>query len=101
MQLLENEIAVEYQKIFDVIYGNPEVFDQYGEIDLSVGTSEENLSLLEALMAEYYPELPAHTVRFIDVPEALEDQFSPAAYLIPPIDDAGENTIIINVNCFN
>ena len=97
MQLLENEIAVEYQKIFDVIYGDPEVFDQYGEIDLSVGTSEENLSLLEALMAEYYPELPAHTVRFIDVPEELEDQFSPAAYLIPPIDDAGENTIIINV----
>ena len=36
-------------------------------------------------------------MRFIDVPEELEDQFSPAAYLVPPIDDASENTIIINV----
>lgn len=27
----------------------------------------------------------------------MEDQFSPAAYLVPPIDDASENTIIINL----
>lgn len=95
--LLENEIKAEYQKLITILYTDEEALEQYGTIDLSVGTSEENLALLEELMAGYYPELPAHSVRFIDVPEELEDQFSPAAYLVPPVDDASENTIIINV----
>jgi len=60
------------------------------------GSSLENLNLLEELYPIAYPALAEHSVRFIDVPEELEDQFSPAAYLVPPIDDASENTIIIN-----
>ncbi|MCI5914911.1 MAG: DUF885 domain-containing protein [Christensenella sp.] len=95
--LLQNEILAELYKYVGALSAEPDIEAQYGTIDLSIGTSEENLSMLEELMADYYPELPAHTVRFIDVPEELEDQFSPAAYLVPPIDDASENTIIINL----
>ena len=97
VSLLEAQIGVELKEFLQIIASDEEAYAQYGTIDLSVGTSAENLALLETLIEGYYPELPAHSVRFIDVPEELEDQFSPAAYLVPPIDDASENTIIINV----
>ena len=73
-------------------------FDEFiADIDeLSVGTTEENIEYLKELMADYYPELPEHTLTFMDCPSELEDQFSPAAYLIPPVDDASENLIILN-----
>ena len=94
--ILEDQLMAEVSKLYQAIMHNPNIDDMYGTVDLTVGSSEDNLALLEELMADFYPELPAHGVRFIDVPKELEDQFSPAAYLVPPIDDASENTIIIN-----
>lgn len=95
--LLESQIGMELKNYISALNKDPSIGEQYGELELSVGTSAENLASLGALMADYYPELPAHSVRFIDVPEELESQFSPAAYLVPPVDDASDNTIIINL----
>lgn len=68
----------------------------FGTIDLTVGSTEVNIDYLKSMLANYYPELPEHTITYINCPEELEDQFSPAAYLIPPIDDPSENLIILN-----
>ena len=70
-------------KLYDAAKKDAAVFDKYDTVELSVGTTEENIEYLKELMADDYPELPEHTLTFMDCPSELEDQFSPAAYLIP------------------
>lgn len=96
MQILSDELDAQVDRMIDAATTDPTVWDSYDAVDLTVGTTEENLDYLETLMKNYYPELPGHTVTFMDCPSELEDQFSPAAYLIPPIDDPSENLIILN-----
>lgn len=96
LKILYDELNAQLSKLFDAAKKGAAVFDKYDTVELSVGTTEENIEYLKELMADYYPELPEHTLTFMDCPSELEDQFSPAAYLIPPVDDASENLIILN-----
>ena len=96
LKILYDELNAQLSKLYDAAKKDAAVFDKYDTVELSVGTTEENIEYLKELMADYYPELPEHTLTFMDCPSELEDQFSPAAYLIPPVDDASENLIILN-----
>lgn len=96
LDILYAELDAQVSKLYDAAKKDDTVFDRYDKVELSVGTTEENIEYLKKLMADYYPELPEHTLTFMDCPSELEDQFSPAAYLIPPVDDASENLIILN-----
>ncbi len=96
LNILYNELDAQVNKLYTAAKEDATVFDKYDTVELSVGTTEENIEYLKDLMAEYYPELPEHTLTFMDCPSELEDQFSPAAYLIPPVDDSSENLIILN-----
>lgn len=98
---LEKEIAYQIGVITECMRKEPSVYDNFDQIMLSVGTTKENLDYLEALMQGYFPELPEHSVTFTDCPEELEDQFSPAAYLVPPVDDPSENLIILNAKAMS
>ncbi len=95
-RVLNDEIAYQISVIQETSAKEPSVYENYDKIKLTVGTTQENLDYLENLMSRYFPELPEHTVTFMDCPEELENQFSPAAYLVPPVDDASENLIILN-----
>ncbi|MCL2672685.1 MAG: DUF885 domain-containing protein, partial [Clostridiales bacterium] len=59
------------------------------------GVSEAADELRE-LTYTFLPALQAHSVNYVNVPKELEEQFSPAAYLIPPIDDWFRNTVLVN-----
>ena len=96
LKILYDELNAQLSKLYDAAKKDAAVFDKYDTVELSVGTTEENIEYLKELMADYYPELPEHTLTFMDCPSELEDQYSPAAYLIPPVDDASENLIILN-----
>lgn len=96
MELLNTELEYLLITLRAAAANEPEVAEQYDSISLSLGTTEENLDYLKGIMEGYYPEIPEHAITFMDCPQELEDQFSPAAYLIPPIDDASENLIILN-----
>lgn len=96
MTILENEMDAQMENLQKALTLDPSVAELYDTIELTLGTTEENLEYLKSLYVGYYPELPEHTVTYINCPEVLEDQFSPAAYLIPPVDDASENLIILN-----
>ncbi len=96
LDILYTELDAQVNKLYNAAKKDDTVFDRYDTVELSVGTTEENIEYLKKLMADYYPELPEHTLTFMDCPSELEDQFSPAAYLIPPVDDASENLIILN-----
>ena len=62
----------------------------------SAGTFEENLAYLRELTEGFLPVLPEHVVKKYEVHEQLQDQFSPAAYLLPGIDDWSQNMVIVN-----
>lgn len=96
LEILYDELNAQVNKLYNAVAKDDTLFDKYDTVELSVGTTEENIEYLKKLMADYYPELPEHTLTFMDCPSELEDQFSPAAYLIPPVDDASENLIILN-----
>lgn len=96
LSVLNSELDTMINKLYNAMSKDETVSERYNKVNLSVGTTEENMEYLEKLMADYYPALPEHTVTFMDCPSELEDQFSPAAYLIPPVDDASQNLIILN-----
>ena len=97
LDILYAELDAQVNRLYDAAKDDPTIFDSFDSIDLTVGTTEDNIEYLKELMADYYPALPEHTLTFMDCPSELEDQFSPAAYLIPPVDDPSENLIILNV----
>lgn len=96
LKVLYAELDAQVSKLYKASLEDPAVWDKFDTLDLTLGSTEENIEYLKQLMAEYYPALPEHTLTFMDCPAVLEDQFSPAAYLIPPVDDASENLIILN-----
>ena len=64
---------------------------QYGTSD-----TRENLEFLREAIKDDFPELHEHSYFLMDVPEAFEDNFSPAAYLGYHLDNYDSNMIITN-----
>ena len=72
-----------------------ELFDKLEE-PITFGSVDENLEWLGSFIEKYYPELPDYDLRYIDVPNAIADDFSPAAYLTPGFDDFYDNLMLLN-----
>lgn len=83
----------------DLILASPddaEFENAYNSYDFSEGTVQENLDYCEAAIKDDFPSIMKHDVTLKEVPDALEDFFSPAAYLSCAIDDPKDNTILTN-----
>lgn len=78
-----------------VMYGGDALLDKYGE-SLGLGSFDENTAWLKDFAARWYPAIPEYSLKTIDVPEDIADEFSPAAYLTPAFDDYYDNVILIN-----
>ena len=73
----------------------PDLFSR--EVNITSGVTETDLALLKSITAELLPALPELEVDMQNVPEELEDMLSPAAYVIPPVDEWKKNTVLINL----
>lgn len=78
-----------------VIYGGEEVMNKYGT-ETSFGSVENNLDWLKKFIAQYYPAMPDYKLNYINVPEDIAEDFSPAAYLTPAFDDYYDNLMLLN-----
>ena len=78
------------------ITSSPKVLDQFTTVNYTLGSVDDNMNYLQQLIKNDYPALPDHDVDYMQVPDELADYVSPAAYLIPAVDDATHNTIILN-----
>lgn len=63
---------------------------------LTSGNVEKDLEILKDLTSTLLPSLPAHTLTVTNVPKELQSMMSPAAYVIPSMDDWFENEVLIN-----
>lgn len=63
---------------------------------ITLGSITDDEAYLRSLMPQIVPEMPDVEVRYVEVPEELQDSFSPAAYLTPAVDDFTHNIILTN-----
>lgn len=73
-----------------------DMMSEYLNHDYSMGSAEENLDYLEAVISEEFPDLVDHSYVILDVPESLQENFSPAAYLASHLDNFNYNLILIS-----
>lgn len=67
-----------------------------GKKKLTTGYLLSDEAYLKTLMPQLVPEMPEVEVTYTEVPEELQESFSPAAYLTPPLDDYQHNIILTN-----
>lgn len=84
-----------YELTYAIYYGPDDILDKYGD-PITFGSVEENLDWLTGLVESYYPEMPDYDLKYIEVPEDIADDFSPAAYLTASFDDYYNNLMLIN-----
>ncbi len=100
MSRLEKEILEringEIKELQDVMDKKPEIIEELDEYEFRLSDPDEVLTDLQEQIAGQFPAIPQSQYRLKYVPEALEDSFSPAACLSPPIDRPEDNMIYIN-----
>jgi uncharacterized protein (DUF885 family) len=94
LEMLKDEFFYLLYDLVTLQNENPDLYNM--NIELSSGNMETDLDYLKSIMATLLPELPEHNLMLTDVPEELEDMFSPAAYVIPALDDWKDNIVYIN-----
>jgi uncharacterized protein (DUF885 family) len=85
----------------DIIQASPtdSTFQKdYSNYNFSKGTVQENLDYCSNAIKNDFPTIMDHNVTLKEVPAALEDFFSPAAYLSCTIDDPKDNLILTNTS---
>ena len=94
LEMLKSELNYLLYDFVKISNDRPDVYD--AEINLTSGDMQKDLDYLQTLIQPLLPVLPEHNLTLTDVPEELQDQFAPAAYVIPAMDDWKDNTIFIN-----
>jgi hypothetical protein len=85
LEMLKTEFFYLLYDLVTLQNANPNLYDM--NIDLTSGDMQTDLDYLESIMAKLLPALPDHNLTLTDVPEELQSMFSPAAYVIPALDD--------------
>ena len=94
LEMLKTELQYLLYDFSQIATKNPDVYD--AEINMTSGDMQQDLDYLQTLIQPLLPVLPEHNLTLTDVPEELQGQFAPAAYVIPAMDDWKDNTIYIN-----
>lgn len=82
---------------YALINGGDDIIDKYYEgAELSFGSVEADLEWLRGFVDEYYPPMPDYLLKYVDIPDDIAEDFSPAAYLVPPFDDYYNNMMLLN-----
>jgi uncharacterized protein (DUF885 family) len=97
-RLLYEDLQFNYESLSALVQNNSSLQALFSEEPdfLPAMTAEEMLSYLEDTIAEEYPKMDdvSCTIKYVDA--SLEPYSAPAFYMVPPIDNASENTIYIN-----
>lgn len=63
---------------------------------ITAGSLEDDEAYLKTLMPKIVPPMPEVEVTYTEVPEELQESFSPAAYMTPALDGYHHNIILTN-----
>ncbi len=97
LQILTAEYVEDsLQDIYSLMISDATLVDELSEFTFSVNEPTEILEYLKEAINEDFPALPDTTCRVLSVHESMEENLSPAFFLVPPIDDTYNNIIYIN-----
>lgn len=85
-----------YRKMGTALRESPNIFDLATDVSFGFDDPYDILNDLQTRIKEEFPALPdtSYTVKYVH--ESLEDNLSPAFYMVPAIDDYSDNSIYIN-----
>lgn len=82
-------------KLMRILFSDPDAANRFGG-KITSGDAETDVEYLLTLIDGVYPAIPEQKIDFVDVPEAVGEDFSPAAYLISAFDDPSRNVVMFN-----
>jgi len=100
LEMLKNEFFYLFYDALSLQDQNPDILSEGTKLPngVSSGNTQEDLDYLKSVIAPILPALPEHNLTLTDVPEELQNMFSPAAYVIPALDGWKDNIIYINTS---
>ncbi|MBR5947917.1 MAG: DUF885 family protein [Clostridia bacterium] len=93
--LLDETATTLITKLMQIIYSDRNAINDFGKT-ITSGKPEDDIVYLLELIKSIYPMIPEQKIEYISVPEAVADDFSPAAYLVSAFDDPSRNIVITN-----
>ncbi|MCQ2532951.1 MAG: DUF885 domain-containing protein [Clostridia bacterium] len=96
IKLIEDRFSANMDLMNSIVEGGITWYTEYLAHDYSKGDTKANLDFLSVAILDDFDELPAHDYALMDVPEAMQENFSPAAYLGYHLDKMDDNLIITN-----
>ncbi len=94
---LDKRLAEDMDEMNEIVNsGDFSWYSEYLNPGYTKGDTNANLKYLSVAILDDFDELPDHSYGLIDVPEALQENFSPAAYLGYHLDRMDDNLIITN-----
>lgn len=94
LEMLKTEMNYLLYDFIKISNERSNIYDE--KINFTSGDLQTDLDYLQKMIKPLLPDLPDHNLTLTDVPEELQGQFAPAAYVIPAMDDWKDNTIYIN-----
>ena len=70
--------------------------DLISDKKITTGSLAGDEAYLKTLMPQLVPPMPEVEVEYVEIPEELQESFSPAAYMTPALDDYQHNIILTN-----
>lgn len=84
-----------YVNMYNEIMADPSALSHYGS-PITSGDVQTDVDYLLRLIESVYPSIPDQQIQYINVPDAISGDFSPAAYLISAYDDPSRNVVLLN-----
>lgn len=94
-EALEEKISSVYKKIVKIMLTDLNALKEY-EKDMTSGDVETDVEYLKELIDGIYPHIPAQSIQYVTIPDAVAEDFSPAAYMISAFDDPTRNVVLLN-----
>ena len=94
-ELLDETASTLVTKLMQIIYSDRDAMSSFGS-KITSGDPDTDIEYLLELIKDIYPTIPEQQIEYIEVPDAVAEDFSPAAYLLSAFDDPSRNIVITN-----
>lgn len=95
-QLLNQTLKKDAAAIAKLTKEDPTLLSSRKDLYIDTSNPAALTTYLSKRSEHDFPKIPSVTLTIHHVPSSMEDHLSPAFYLIPPIDDMGNNVIYLN-----
>ena len=92
---LSESISSVYAKLVKIILTDSNAMKDY-EKNMTSGNVEKDVEYLKELIDGIYPQIPEQSIQYVTIPDAVAEDFSPAAYMISAFDDPTRNVVLLN-----